>query len=392
MPGQWPDSKVRSAGRIPTVEPPEKLLSVSQYLVSTGETVHNVEAWQCEHDLPYEAGLSEDICYDLFHELGLDESGSQSLPGTGPYGRQRRTAGHRIRFNLAFRLRQRPETVRAARLQQRRRRLDIYKIITFYSLDSGLPVSFELQPGNIPDVISLVNAVPRAKAYGLKNPEFCLDNGFFSKENVLRFLRKNFKFTILATLKHAWIYKHLDSATDDGTKLRDHFSRYASQCPFDEKISAVSVSEMTPFEWKRQRTRNGVAAGDTESKSFRLYFHYFRNNARAVMEASAFHTKLKSYEMSLAAGKENEMDDAELEFAHRYFSWKRVRGGDIKVIPNEEAILAAQKRTLGFSSSFQIFMRARGTRFVATVAATTLKPRIASSSPTLTGESPESGR
>lgn len=100
---------------------------------------------------------------------------------------------------------------------------------------------------------------------------------------------------------------------------------------------------MTPFEWKRQRTRNGVAAGDTESKSFRLYFHYFRNNARAVMEASAFHTKLQSYEMSLAADKENEMDDAELEFAHRYFSWKRVRGGGIKVIPSEEAILAAQK-------------------------------------------------
>ena len=37
------------------------------------------------------------------------------------------------------------------------------------------------------------------------------------------------------------------------------------------------------------------------------------------------------------------MKYAELEFAHRYFSWKRVRGGGIKVIPNEEAILAAQK-------------------------------------------------
>lgn len=57
----------------------EKLLSVAQYLVATGETVHNVEAWQCEHDLPYEPGLSEDICYDLFNELGLDESGAQSL-------------------------------------------------------------------------------------------------------------------------------------------------------------------------------------------------------------------------------------------------------------------------------------------------------------------------
>ena len=37
------------------------------------------------------------------------------------------------------------------------------------------------------------------------------------------------------------------------------------------------------------------------------------------------------------------MKYAELEFAHRYFSWKRVRGGGIKVIPNEESILAAQK-------------------------------------------------
>lgn len=267
-----------------------------------------MEAWQCEHDLPYEAGLSEDICYDLFHELGLDESGSQSL-----FRELARTAGNDEQPAIAFD--STSHSVYGNGLKPYARQgfnkdgdgLDIYKIITFCSLDSGLPVSFELQPGNIPDVISLVNAVPRAKAYGLKNPEFCLDNGFFSKENVLRFLRKNFKFTILATLKHAWIYKHLDSAADDGTKLRDHFSRYASQCPFDEKISAVSVSEMTPFEWKRQRTRNGVAAGDTESKSFRLYFHYFRNNARAVMEASAFHTKLKSYEMSLAAGKENEI-------------------------------------------------------------------------------------
>ena len=178
--------------------------------------------------------------YDLFHELGLDESGSQSLfrelaRTAGNDG----TAGHRIRFNLALRLRQRPETVRATRLQQDGDGLDIYKIITFYSLDSGLPVSFELQPGNIPDVISLVNAVPRAKAYGLKNPEFCLDIGFFSKENVLRFLRKNFKFTILATLKHAWIYKHLDSAAEDGgnfettsrgTLLSVHLTRRSVPC------------------------------------------------------------------------------------------------------------------------------------------------------------------
>lgn len=151
------ESSVRRA--YPNGGTSEKLLSVSQYLVSTGETVHNVEAWQCEHDLPYEAGLSEDICYDLFHELGLDESGSQSL-----FRELARTAGNDEQPAIAFD--STSHSVYGNGLKPYARQgfnkdgdgLDIYKIITFYSLDSGLPVSFELQPGNIPDVISLVNA------------------------------------------------------------------------------------------------------------------------------------------------------------------------------------------------------------------------------------------
>ena len=89
------ESSVRRA--YPNGGTSEKLLSVSQYLVATGETAHNVEAWQCEHDLPYEAGLSEDICYDLFHELGLDESGSQSL-----FRELARTAGNDEQPAIAF--------------------------------------------------------------------------------------------------------------------------------------------------------------------------------------------------------------------------------------------------------------------------------------------------
>ena len=102
MPGQWPDyeSSVRRA-YASTVEPPRSCsLSLSTWSLRV-KTVHNVEAWQCEHDLPYEAGLSEDICYDLFHELGLDESGSQvSFRELARTAGKRRTAGHRIRFNL----------------------------------------------------------------------------------------------------------------------------------------------------------------------------------------------------------------------------------------------------------------------------------------------------
>lgn len=320
----------------------DKLLSVAQYLVASGDTVHNVEAWQCEHDLPYEEGLSEDICYNLFEDLGLNESGMQSLfkklAAINAAGRQ-----PVIAFDSTS------HSVYADGLKPFARQgfnkdgdgLDIYKLISFFSIDSGLPVSFELQPGNVSDVSSLFNALTRAKCYGLQNPEILLDNGFFSKANILRFLRSSIKFTILATLSDSWIYRHLDEVQDDGSKLRDRFSLYASQCPFDPQISAVSTMKMTPFEWKRQRSSSGTAAGETEEKSCRLYYHYFLNSRKALLEATAFASKLHNFEKTIEDGAE--LDENELRFALKYFTWKKVRGGKIKVSPNEQAIAGARK-------------------------------------------------
>ncbi len=334
------DEAVRAA--YPNGGTAEKLLSVAQYLVATGDTVHNVEAWQCEHDLPYEEGLSEDICYDLFEELGLDESGVQSLfkELAAVRASDKRPA---IAFDSTS------HSVYADGLKPCVRQgfnkdgdgLDIYKIVSFFSLDSGLPVSFEIQPGNISDVSSLFNAITRSKCYGLQNPEITLDNGFFSKANVLSFLKSNVKFTILATLNDSWIYNPLNDPNDDGSKLRDGFNLYSAQCPFDPATKAVSVTVMTPFQWKRQRSRNGVTAGDKETKSFRLYYHYFRNNVKAMMDASAFNEKLRGCEEKIVADKE--LSESELKFAEKYFSWKKVRGGKVKVTPNEDAIADAQK-------------------------------------------------
>ena len=335
------DAAVRAA--YPNGGTGEKLLSVAQYLVASGETVHNIEAWQCEHDLPYEEGLSEDVCYNLFDELGLNDSGIQSLfkelARVGSVDNKRTT----IAFDTTS------HSVYADGLKPFARQgfnkdgdgLDIYKIVSFFSLDSGLPVSFEIQPGNISDVSTLFNALTRAKCYGFNNPEFTLDNGFFTKANVLLFLRSNVKFTILATLGDSWIYKHLNDPQENGPALREGFSRYSSQCPFDPQTSAVSVMKMTPFSWKRQRTRGGIAAGDSETKSFRLYYHYYFNRGKATLETTAFNQRLRRCEENIVAGVE--MSESELKFAETYFSWKKVKGGKIKVTPNDDAIAEKQK-------------------------------------------------
>ena len=69
------------SGCLPNVGAGEKLLSGAQYLVALGETVRNIEAWRCEHDLQYEEGLSEDVRNNLFEELGKTSPASNRSLG-----------------------------------------------------------------------------------------------------------------------------------------------------------------------------------------------------------------------------------------------------------------------------------------------------------------------
>ena len=74
----------------------------------------------------------------------------------------------------------------------------------------------DLQPGNIPDVASAINAIKRVKTYGLKKPELVLDNGFFSKDNVRAFVTDHVGFTMRATLNDRWIFRLIDEETASG--------------------------------------------------------------------------------------------------------------------------------------------------------------------------------
>ena len=78
----------------------------------------------------------------------------------------------------------------------------------------------DLQPGNIPDVASAINAIKRVKTYGLKKPELVLDNGFFSKDNVRAFVTAHVGFTMRATLNDRWIYRLIDEETASGGSVR----------------------------------------------------------------------------------------------------------------------------------------------------------------------------
>ena len=320
----------------------DKLISVGRFLVATGKAVNQIESYQLSHDLPYSEGISEDVCYNLFEELGQDESGMQSL-----FMQFASMAGNDRQQAIAFDTTSHSTYSRGLRPYVRQGfnkdgdGLDIYKVASFFSLDSGLPVSFEMQMGNISDVKSLVNAVKRAHIYGLHNPELVLDNGFFSRENVCEMLRGNVKFTVLGTLTDTWVYRHLDLPGEDGRSLRQSMDDYASQCPFDVGVRGVSTFEMTNFSWKRRRSRGDKKAGVLESQEFRLYFHYFRNELRAMTQEVSFRERLQRVERRLV--EEVELSDSDQRFADKYFTCRHVRGGRLHVAPKEDEIRDASR-------------------------------------------------
>ena len=49
----------------------QKIISIARYiLASKGQTLPGILAWQFNHSLPYEDGISEDIYHDLFMQVG----------------------------------------------------------------------------------------------------------------------------------------------------------------------------------------------------------------------------------------------------------------------------------------------------------------------------------
>lgn len=324
----------------------EKLLSIAHFLVMTGETVNNIESWQYEHDLPYQEGMSEDMCYELFDILGLNEAGMQRLfanlaeigeaDGKGIIAFDSTTVSSYSDPDGDI------KPFARAGLNKAGDGLDTFKLLTFYSIGSRLPISFELQPGNIADVSSLLNAVKRLKVFVMSSPALVvMDNGFFSQNNVCSCLRQSVKFTMRATLDDTWIFKHLAApATAETPSVMEELQFMGNVCPFDSSTRGATRMAMTEFTWKRQKARGDKKAGDTERKSFRLYYHYYLNEAKATSLRTEFSAKLQNIKARIEAGEE--LSDADAKLVEKFLIVKKVRGG-VKVSYNEKACLEAQR-------------------------------------------------
>ena len=275
----------------------QKILSLARYLLATnGQSFPGITTWQYSHPLPYEDGLSEDIYHDLFEQVGRDEQLQQNFFVS-------RTAGLGKGAVLAYD--STTISTYSSRLSEARRGfnkahdgMNNIKLLTLYSVESRQPVAFTKVPGNLPDVITIENALKQLAVLGIGDAEIVTDNGYYSEKNLSEMLHAHFDFITLIKTSISWVKKEFMAHGKE-------FSRAASICPFDPDTHGITVMLMHEFTRKRKyasRTKD-LPKGSEEAFTRRIYLHLYYNPIRKAEQDSAFNRDLIEIRTYLEEGK-----------------------------------------------------------------------------------------
>jgi len=312
-----------------------KILSIARYWIGTdGNTLPRLESWQMMHDLPYREAISEDVYGELFKSVGCNEGGIQNYFSC-------RAARLDKSPVLAFD----STTISTYSENQSEARrgfnkdgdgLNTIKLLTLYSVKSREPLAFAKQPGNIPDVISIENALSQLKCLDLEKPLIITDNGYYSQTNMMEFALHNVKFLTLADLDVTWVRETVD-------ELRETLAGMASTCPFDPTVCGASTSRMHTFSKVRQRSRNGKSAGEKEIFQRRLYVHIYYSLGNEAKKELTFRRDLLELKAQIEDGITDFTPAAQRKIEKYLTCSRQGRGGRLKVGFNDPAIAEAKK-------------------------------------------------
>lgn len=315
----------------------QKIISLARYLLATnGQSLPGIQTWQFNHPLPYEDGISEDVYHNLFVSVGLNEGLQQKFF-------QRRCASLSDEDALAYD----SSTISTYSENQNEARygfnkahdgLKTIKLLTLYSIESRQPIAFTKQPGNLPDVISVTNAIKQLAALGVNTTEIITDNGYYSERNFSELLQAGFDFITLAKTSIKWIRPEID-------KQMEALNDFRTLCPFDHTTHGVTVLLKHDFKKTRKYAshKTGAEKGSEEVFFRRIYLHIFFNQTRQNTDKIALESELYELKSLLESGTPIEdLSPAAQEKVHKYFVLKKW-GDKLTVAANNKAIQEANR-------------------------------------------------
>jgi transposase len=314
----------------------QKIISIARYLLGTnGQSLPGILTWQYNHPLPYAEGITEDIYHSLFRGIGYDETLQQNFFLSRCTGLDGRVA---VAYDST--------TISTYSVNQDEARhgfnkagdgLKTIKYLTLYSIDTRQPIAYTKQPGNLPDVVTIGEALSQLSALGVSKAEVVTDNGYYSEMNLSEMLQAGFGFITLAKTSLKWVRPEIDSHMDE-------LDRLSNICPFDRSTRGVTVMLMRDFvKVRKYGSKSGLQKGDEETFRRRVYLHIFHSAARKVEEDESFDGGLLSIRKLLLEGKAlRELSEAAIKKADKYLVVK-TWGKTVSVGFNEDACAEAKK-------------------------------------------------
>lgn len=313
----------------------QKIMSVARYWTANpGGTIPRIEEWQIDHMLPYEDGLSEDMCYDLMTSIGEGASVQQNY-FSARASRMPSKASVAVDSTTISSYSENLNDVRYG-YNKDGDGLAAIKVMTLFCTETRQPIAFMRQPGNIPDVISVTNTVKQLDAFGMEKPLVVLDGGFFSEGNILYLMKENTKFLMRGQLDVNWILPELEKVLG-GLQLPSHMS------PDHPGIYGITTAIMHDFHRIRQRNRGMAAKGETVIETHRVYIYFFLDCDRQRIDTTVFLQQVQLVKEQLESGIEaGQLSRTEQNIAKKYLSIRNTRGG-MKISVNDDACLREMK-------------------------------------------------
>ena len=291
----------------------QKIISIARYLfASNGQTLPGIQTWQFTHPLPYASGISEDIYHDLFNRIGLDESLQQNffeercslLESNDAIAYDSTTISTYSENHIDARY----------GFNKAHDGLKTIKLLTLYSINSRQPIAFTKQPGNLPDVTAIENALNQLSVLGITDAEIVTDNGYYSETNLSEMLQRGFDFITLAKTTLKWIRPEID-------KHMEKLGTIHSVCPFDISTHGITVMLMHEFDKVRKYAshKTGAEKGSTETFKRRIYLHIYFNATRQSEDRVAFENDLYELKTLIEGGTPvNELPESSQNKVSKY--------------------------------------------------------------------------
>ena len=259
----------------------QKIETLAQYFVATDrQAISHLEKWQFEHETTYRDGMSEDSCSRLFEDVAMNESGIQSYFSLrfSSCGTKRPIialdttsvdtySSNPYEFSYGF--------------GKKLERLPSQKLLTIMSVENLQPIAIEQQPSNIPDAISIRNAIMRMQALGDVKPLVVTNNGFHNEENCALFVKYGISFLSRMSVKTGWIEEQFK-------KVQKSIYSYGNKCPFDSDTYGMTVKVEHVYNLAHEQTQEKLKARDTQQVTKNMYLHFFFSDSRGASERAIF--------------------------------------------------------------------------------------------------------